>query len=99
MDNILELINRRQRQILVHSFIYYKLNDSIISDHTFDQWAKELANLMEEYKELAKKSAHYEAFKDFDGTTGYNLPYSHPYIQNTGLRLLRFHKYLNNTPL
>lgn len=32
-----ELIERRQRQILVHSIIYYKYDQNIISDYT---WSK-----------------------------------------------------------
>ena len=43
---ILELITRRERQILVHSYIYYELNTNLISDATFDEWAKELAQLI-----------------------------------------------------
>ena len=46
-DEILELINRRRRQILVHSIIYYKMNDNLISDNTWSEWALELENLKE----------------------------------------------------
>jgi len=60
-----ELIKRRRLQILVHSFIYYRLNDSIISDDTFDRWATELINLQKDYPEISRATVHYEAFKDF----------------------------------
>ena len=40
--DILEKINRRQNQILLHSCIYYKLATSITSDAQFDDWSKEL---------------------------------------------------------
>ena len=33
--SIAELLNRRRRQILVHSVIYYKMNDNLISDSTW----------------------------------------------------------------
>jgi hypothetical protein len=91
-DEILELMNRRQRQILVHSFLYYQLNESIISDHTFDMWSKELADLMVQYPEIAKKTVYYDSFKGFDGSSGYDLPYTNPEIQDTGYKLLRYHK-------
>lgn len=44
-DEILALINRRRRQILVHSFLYYRMNTSIIPDSTYDEWARDLAEL------------------------------------------------------
>lgn len=87
----LELINRRQRQILVHSFLYYQLNTNIISDHTFDDWSKELADLMNEHPDIAKQSLCYKEFKTFDGSSGYDLPYHSPEVQNTGYRLLKYH--------
>jgi hypothetical protein len=89
---ILELINRRRRQILVHSFLYYQLNESIISDHTFDMWCKELVELQEKYPHIAEKGVFAREFKDFDGSSGFDLPFHYPEIQNTGYRLLRIHK-------
>lgn len=85
----LEWINKRQRQILVHSFLYYQLNESIISDYAFDIWSKELANATKDYPEIAKQSTYYDEFKNFDGSSGYDLPYSLPEIQNAGYRLLK----------
>ena len=43
--SIAELLNRRRRQILVHSIIYYKMNDNLISDSTWSAWATELEEL------------------------------------------------------
>jgi NAD-dependent DNA ligase adenylation domain len=91
MVDLLELMNRRQRQILVHSFLYYQLNENIISDHTFDLWSKELAELIKNYPDTFKQSVYYEGFKEFDGSSGYDLPYSIPDIQNTGYKLLKLH--------
>lgn len=42
---IAQLILQRRLQMLVHSYIYYKLNDNIISDSTWSKWAVELADL------------------------------------------------------
>ena len=54
--DILEKINRRQNQILLHSCIYYKFGTSIISDAQFDDWSKELVKLRKENPEIAKQS-------------------------------------------
>lgn len=35
-QTILEKINQREYQILVHSFLYYKLDKNIIDDSKFD---------------------------------------------------------------
>lgn len=72
--DIKELINRRRRQILVHSCIYYRYNTSIITDKQFDTWARELVALQQTYPTLAAECVHHDAFADFDGSTGFHLP-------------------------
>lgn len=87
-NKITELINRRRRQILVHSCIYYRLNDSIITDAQFDKWAYELAALQKQHPDIAKKCVYAEYFKDFDGSTGFNLPVHLPEITSKACQLL-----------
>lgn len=77
-DTIKELINRRRHQILVHSCIYYRLDQNLIPDYVYDQWSKELAELQQQYPELAKEVPLYEEFKDFDGSSGFDLPIHDP---------------------
>jgi len=89
MSELLEWINRRERQLLVHSFLYYQLNENIISDHTFDLWSKELAKAIIDHPETFKQSVYADGFKNFDGSSGYDLPFHLPEIQNTGYRLLK----------
>ena len=60
-------------QIAVHSFIYYELNDSVISDSTWSKWAMELVDLIKKYPKEFKTIKHHEWFEDFDGSTGYYL--------------------------
>lgn len=91
-ESILELMNRRQRQILVHSYIYYELNDSLIPDITFDKWSMELAQLIQDYPEEYKKSAYFQAFYGFDGSSGFDLPYRSPEVVNTAHRLMSYFK-------
>lgn len=91
-EEALELINRRERQILVHSFLYYQLNDNLITDFTFDAWSKELAELIQEYPEAYRKSVYCDGFRGFDGSSGFDLPYSRPEIQRIGIGLLDYRK-------
>jgi NAD-dependent DNA ligase len=86
---IAELITRRRRQLLVHSIIYYRLNDNIISDYTWSEWAKELCDLQSKYPEIAEKCYMHEDFKDFDGSTGFNLPLGEPCALNKAQYLLK----------
>lgn len=71
--NILELINRRQRQILVHSYIYYKEDSNLIDDFTFDKWCKELFKLQTNNKREFEKSEFFNVFKKWSGFSGYDL--------------------------
>jgi NAD-dependent DNA ligase len=72
-NETLSKINQRQRQIIVHSVLYYRFNTNIITDETFDKWARELVQLQKDFKELTKDSAFYMTMQDFDGTTGFHL--------------------------
>ena len=73
-DEIRSLINRRRRQILVHSIIYYRLDDSLVSDSQWAKWAIELKQLQDKYPDIAAQCCYADAFRDFDPSTGYNLP-------------------------
>lgn len=76
-NSIAALIQQRRLQILIHSYIYYRLNDSIVDDYTWSMWAKELVELQNQNPEISKQVIEYDNFKDFDASTGYNL-----YISN-----------------
>lgn len=63
-----------QRYIIVHSYIYYELNDNYISDKDYDAKAKELTKYRNEYPELWKNSMYYKQFgDDYNGATGFTL--------------------------
>ena len=70
-EDIVCLIKRRWLQIWVHSFLYYKMGTSIISDIVWDKWARELVDLKVKYPNEAKAIKHYDIFADFDGSTGF----------------------------
>lgn len=86
---ILELINRRQRQILVHSNLYYRQNVNLITDAQYDRWSHQLYDLIQDHPEEFRKSVWYEAFRTFDGNTGMGLPYTDPWVEGTANHLLK----------
>lgn len=75
IQSIKEKIQQRRLQMLLHSYIYYEKGTSIVSDATFDRWAYELRDLQKQYPEIANQVMWYQYFKEWDGTTGFNLPY------------------------
>lgn len=90
--DVTELIKRRRLQILVHSAIYYRFNENIISDHTYDAWSKELAELQQKYPTEAKQAPYAVAFAEYDGSSGFDLPTSDPWVVNKALQILTYHK-------
>ena len=87
------LINRRRRQILIHSYIYYKLGTSIIADHKWDKWARDLVDLQKTYPKIAKSLPYHDVLKDFDGSSGFYLP-ADEWTVNKALQLLRIHDHV-----
>lgn len=87
-SEISELINRRRHQLLVHSIIYYKLNDNLISDSQWTEWAVELEELQSKYPDIAAEGYHAKEFEKFDHSTGFNLPLDDPYAVIKAQQLL-----------
>jgi len=73
-EELKELIKRRRNQILLHSYIYYRLFDKVISNAVYNKWAQELIDLQNDYPELSETVDHYEKFKDFKTLNGSSLP-------------------------
>ena len=85
---VAEKIKQRRLQMIVHSAIYYILNDNIISDAQWSQWANELKVLQENYPETAADVEYAEYFKDWDSSTGFNLPINEDWALNKARQLL-----------
>lgn len=88
VNDIASLIQRRRYQLLVHSLLYYELDISLISDATWSKWAVELSQIQKSYPDEANSVVFSDAFKDFDGSTGFNLPYKDEQIINIAYRLI-----------
>lgn len=91
-DEIRSLILRRRLQILVHSCIYYELDSNLVSDRTWSTWAQELVKLQKKYPQIAERVDYAKEFKDFDGSTGFNLPTRNPEVMSKARYLLKLHK-------
>ena len=73
-ETIEELIYRRRQQVWIHSIIYYEFDQNLINDSTWSKWATELDELQKMYPEESKRAMYYDIFRDFDPSTGHNLP-------------------------
>lgn len=87
---IKSLIQRRRLQILVHSCIYYVFGSSLISDNQWKDWAVELVSLQKGNPKIANQVKYAKEFKDFDPSTGYNLPIREDDIMSRALHLMRY---------
>lgn len=91
-DEVRALILRRRLQILVHSCIYYVFNENIILDSTWSDWARELTCLQKKYPFIASRVDYAQEFRDFDGSTGFDLPTRNPEIMKKAQYLLKLFK-------
>lgn len=71
---IAEKIRQRRRQLIVHSTIYYIFNDNIVSDSDWSRWGIELVELQRAYPDISSKVEFADAFRNWDASTGFNLP-------------------------
>lgn len=69
----LEKIDLLQRWILVHSYLYYILDTSYVSDFKFDGNCRQLAWFYDKFPEEWAKSRYGYAMGGFDGSTGFGM--------------------------
>lgn len=86
-QTIIEKINQRERQLMVHCCLYYAMNTNIIDDDTYDKFSFNLADLIKKYPNDFKKSAYYYEFRNFNPSTGLGLNYKKPEIIKAAYRL------------
>lgn len=90
-QEIRDKIKQRRLQMLVHSCIYYVLDNNIISDITWSKWALELRDLQTKYPEISKEVEYAEYFKDWDGSSGAFLPIHEDWVMQKAHKLLSLH--------
>lgn len=62
-----------ERWVIIHSILYYEMDESIVPDHMFDHNARQLAAMLKRHPNEAKQTKYAYLFKGFDGSTGYHL--------------------------
>lgn len=69
-------ISYLQRRVIVHSIIYYEMDDSCITDRKYDMLSQQLVRMQNEASaEEWQRSRYYYAMHDFDGSTGFDIPH------------------------
>uniref|UniRef100_A0AAU8AZM3 NAD-dependent DNA ligase n=1 Tax=Dulem virus 36 TaxID=3145754 RepID=A0AAU8AZM3_9CAUD len=70
-----ERISFLQRVVLVHSYLYYMLDNPVWSDRQYDNVSVQLVQMQNKHsKSWIKENTQYGyVFYDFDGTTGFDL--------------------------
>lgn len=91
---IAEKIQQRRLQLLIHSCLYYDMDTNLISDRQWDIWARELVQLQKDYPDISAKVIWYDAFADWDASTGAFLPLKDEWVVNkarqvAGIRTVR----------
>jgi hypothetical protein len=77
IQTLSEKIRQRRTQMLVHSYLYYVMDENVISDEKWQQWADELTSLQSTWNALGmtKEIGFYDKeFADWNGSTGMHLP-------------------------
>ena len=87
-QTIKEKIKRRRAQMLIHSCIYYEMNDNVVSDHQWQSWADELEQLQKQNPDDCKIDFFDWEFRNWDGATGNHLPHRHPWVYAKALYVL-----------
>ena len=70
---IADRIKQLRLSLMVHSIIYYELNDNIISDAEWSKRAKELVELQEQHPDIAETVVFADLYRGFKGDTGFDL--------------------------
>ncbi len=72
VQTLSEKIRQRRTQMLVHSYLYYEMDENVIDDHKWQEWADELVELQKQRKDIG---FYDEAFADWTGASGAFLPF------------------------
>lgn len=63
-----------QRMVLIHSYLYYEMDTSVITDKQFDDICKQLCTMYDGLSvDKKQQTEYYKVFYDFDGSTGFHL--------------------------
>ena len=95
-DQIIAKIRQRRAQMLIHSCIYYEMDDNIVSDHRWQAWADELEALQLANPHCCNINFYDNEFRNWDGSTGNHLPHRHPWVLSKANYILSLHRKLHD---
>jgi len=91
-QTVKEKIRQRRSQMLIHSCLYYEMDQSIVDDYTWQRWADELADLQKNNPKDCNIGFFDREFSDWDGSSGYHLPLRNEWVQAKAQYILRIHE-------
>ena len=97
MQSNQEKIRQRRSQMLVHSYLYYRLDNPIIDDDTWQKWANELAELQRENPFDCNINFYDKHFEDWNGDTGFHLPLFDVKVARKAEQILNIYKEKNES--
>ena len=94
-----ELIQQKIRQYLVHSFLYYQLDESIISDMNYDQICADVTKLISDNSDKNSLPFHdLVIYSLTENASGYSINKYPPEIVSAALHLLYQANYVDSMP-
>lgn len=89
------MLERKIRQFLVHSFLYYQLDESIIGDHEYDMLVNEIKDLIKNQEENQDDYIYKSIIENSLGAegSGFSIRKYPQEIISTSLHLLYQQKY------
>ena len=91
-EKIKAKIKQRRAQMLIHSCIYYELDDNIVSDHRWQSWADELESLQRNNPNCCNIGFFDSEFANWTGATGNHLPHRHPWVLAKAQYIIMLHR-------
>ena len=91
-EKIKAKIKQRRAQMLIHSCIYYELDDNIVSDHRWQSWADELESLQRNNPNCCNIGFFDREFDNWTGATGNHLPHRHPWVLAKAQYIMMLHR-------
>lgn len=91
-------IKMLRAQMLIHSCLYYILDESILTDHQWQDRADRLTQLQNAHPDQNKLGFYDDDFANWDGSSGYHLPLTDPWVVNKALQIYRIHEKNGSNP-
>lgn len=91
------LLQQRIRQFLVHSFLYYELGETVISDQAYDAICQEIPALLKENQETFPP--YHDLIQKLGAeASGYSIKNYPPEIISAAIHLLYQENYASHSP-